>query len=105
MRIIEIYTNCPSLKVAQDISMDCIEKKYVACSNILQNVISSFSWDGNIEHATECKLIMKTRLELFKPVESVVKKLHPYETPCIVGTEIQHINDDYKQWIYAATMR
>lgn len=103
MRIIEIYTNCPSLQVAQDISAYCIEKRYIACSNILQSVISSFHWNGKIENETECKLIMKTRHELFESVESAVKNQHPYKIPCIIGTEIQYINDDYKKWVYSET--
>ncbi len=103
MRIIEIYTLCPSLQVAQDISAYCIGKKYIACSNILQNVISSFFWQGNVKNATEFKLIMKTRPELSESVESAVRKFHPYAMPCIIGTEVQHIDDDYKKWIYAET--
>ena len=103
MTVLEIYTNCASLAVAQEISAYCLEKKYIACSNILQNVISSFRWNDKIENETEFRLIMKTRLELFNCVESAVKKLHPYEIPCIIGTKIQHINDDYKKWIYSET--
>ncbi len=103
MTALEIYTNCPSLEVAQEISAYCLENRYIACSNILQHVISSFRWNGEIENETEFRLIMKTRSELFDRVESAVKNLHPYETPCIIGIEIHYINDDYKKWIYSET--
>jgi uncharacterized protein involved in tolerance to divalent cations len=32
-----------------------------------------------------------------------VRILHPYETPSIIGVPVEHVNEDYLEWVYAET--
>ena len=48
-------------------------------------------------------LVVKTRKEYFSRVVESVSKIHPYETPSIIGVPVEMVNEDYLAWVYAET--
>ncbi|HMK34863.1 MAG TPA: divalent-cation tolerance protein CutA [Desulfomonilaceae bacterium] len=88
---------------AVQIARVLVEKKLVACVNIIPEIRSIYSWRGKLCDETERLLIMKTRAELFAEVESQVKSLHPYEVPEIIAMDIQSGLADYLRWIDETT--
>ena len=103
MQLIEICVNCPDADVARRISDVLIEERLIACANIHAAIESTYHWKGNIERETEVPLIVKTRKELFGVVAEKIQTLHPYETPSIICIEVDQVNPDYLDWIYAET--
>ena len=103
MKLIEICVNCPDAESARRISELLLEECLIACSNIHASIESSYHWKGNVERETEVPLILKTREELFDLVAQKIKTLHPYETPSIIGIEVDQVDQDYLDWIYAET--
>jgi periplasmic divalent cation tolerance protein len=88
---------------AAEIAQTLVEKKLVACVNIVPEIRSIYSWQGEICDETEILLIMKTRSSLFTELERTIKNLHPYEVPEIVALDIQEGLADYLRWIDETT--
>lgn len=105
MKVIEIWINCPSKDVATEIAEILIKHRLIASSNIYQNIASSYHWKGRIEKSNEVPLLVKTRSELFEHVVKCVNKIHPYETPSVMGIEIDLVNDEYRDWVFSETAK
>lgn len=93
--------NCtaPTKDDALRIAKELVNKKLVACCNIVPNICSVYVWDGELHNDEEVLMIMKTKLELFKKVRTEIKKLHKYETPEIIAIPIEAVNEDYAKFI------
>ena len=61
-------------------------------------------WKGKIENESEVVAIVKTKEENWEKVQQEVKKIHPYETPCIMKFDVE-ANDDYESWIKSETVQ
>lgn len=105
MKMIEIWINCPDRDTARKISKALIADRLVACTNTFPEIESSYRWKGRIENEREVPLVLKTREENFAQVVDEVRKLHPYETPSIIGMPVEFLNEDYLAWVYAETER
>ena len=101
--LIDVWINCPDTAVARQIGDALLEARIVACTNVFAAIESAFHWQGTIERALEVPLLVKTRRELFDAVCESVASLHPYETPSVIGVPIEHVNEDYAQWVAQET--
>ena len=84
---------------AEKIVTNLVERKLVACGNIVSGIKSVFRWANNIETAEECLVILKTRRDLFGKITETVKKLHSYKVPEIIAFEIVNGAKDYLDWL------
>ena len=87
---------------AQYIADALLEARLVACVQMLP-VQSAYWWKGSIEHGKEVLLVAKTLDVYFERLCEVVKDLHSYEVPEIAGCEIQHVSNEYRDWIVRNT--
>jgi periplasmic divalent cation tolerance protein len=101
MGFIIIYITHKNLEEASKITSHLLEKKLIACANIFP-IKSSYWWQGKIENEDEVVSIVKTRREHWEKVKSEVKRIHPYEVPCIIKIEVE-ANEDYESWINSET--
>ncbi len=93
------YITCPKKKEANKIAAFLVKNKLVACANIIHNVESIFSWKGKVTKAKEVLIVGKTMNKKVKKIIKSVKKLHSYETPCIIFFDIKNGNTDFLKWI------
>jgi len=84
---------------AEKISRALLEMRLIACANILGGVASCFVWQGEIEAADECLILMKTRRSLFAEVTQQVKALHSYEVPEVIALPIADGSEEYLAWL------
>ena len=84
---------------AKTISDQLLEKKLIACANIVEGVESVFRWKGKIDQAKETLIILKSKQSLFKEIVKTVKAHHSYEVPEIIALPIVEGNPDYLKWI------
>lgn len=81
------------------ISEVLLEKKLIACANIVGAVASCFLWQGRIDRVEECLIVMKSRRDLFAQLVVVVKGLHSYEVPEVLALPIVEGAADYLAWM------
>ena len=84
---------------ANRIATTLVEKKLIACANIIKDVRSIFRWKGKIDKADEALLILKSKKRCFTEIVKVVKKYHSYDVPEIIALPIIDGNRDYLNWI------
>lgn len=99
MEAIVIFCTVPNKKEAKKISKALIELKLAACVSTIDKVDSMFSWNGETCNEHELLLVIKTRKELFEKNENIIKELHSYNVPEIIGLPIVAGSQDYLGWI------
>lgn len=89
----------PDNEIAEKIAAKLIDKRLAACVNCIDNVRSTYRWQGKIESEDEKLLVVKTRKEFFTDLCELVKEIHPYEVPEIIAIPIVDIDESYTQWM------
>jgi len=92
-----------SIEEADLISNSLLEKKLIACSNIINDMKSTFWWNGNIQKENEVLIIAKSTKALLDNIIAEVKSIHSYDVPEILAIPILGGNPDYLDWITKET--
>ncbi len=100
---IVIFITAPNEDQAAGIARALLEARLAACVNIVRNIRSIYSWQGNIEDNTEVLMIVKTRKNLFAALSAKVRELHSYEVPEIIALPIIDGSENYLKWINEST--
>ncbi len=93
------YITCEKKKEARVISETLVERKLIACANIIDNVESIFSWNKKINRSKEALIVGKTMSKNVQKIIRLVKKIHSYENPCVIFFDIKNGNVDFLKWI------
>ena len=102
--IILLYITCSNSYEAQKIGEHLVNKKIVACANIVEHITSVFRWQGKLEKCSESILIAKTKKKLLKKAIKEVKSIHSYECPCILALPVYDGYENFIKWIYNETI-
>lgn len=92
-----IYCPFPDQETALKTGKHLIESQLAACCQ-QQPVTSQFIWNKKFEQSTESILIVKTLRGFRKKILKEIRKMHPYEVPCIAHWEVS-VNKSYYDWI------
>ena len=94
-----VLTTCPEEQVAKNIAQYLVSEKLAACVNIVPNITSIYSWQGEIHCDTEVQLLIKTIESKLEPLNQRINELHPYEVVEIIALNIQQGDKNYLNWI------
>jgi periplasmic divalent cation tolerance protein len=94
-----IFVTHPELNAAKKFVSTLVEEKLVACGNIVPGLTSIYRWQGAVETAAECLIVLKTAEDLLPKLEHRIKELHPYDVPEIVAVRTDRVNEAYAQWV------
>lgn len=100
-----IFSTTQSKEDAEAILRPLLEKKLVACGNIIENVTSHYWWQGRIEASRECLLILKTETGRIGKVMTEIRQTHTYKIPEVVAIPVTNGNPDYLRWISESLRR
>lgn len=95
--LILIYIPCGSEEEAEKIATALLQKKLIACGNILPSK-SLFFWKGETQHQLEYILLGKTHTQHFEAIKREVHSLHSYDLPAILKIPFD-ANKDFQEWI------
>ncbi|MGA3172994.1 MAG: divalent-cation tolerance protein CutA [Syntrophorhabdales bacterium] len=101
--MLNVITTVDSRETLEKIGRLLLEKRLVACLQIVGPITSIYRWKGRVEQAEEWLGIMKTRLELYPDVEREIRALHPYEVPQIEAVEAAGVFAPYEAWLAEET--
>jgi len=96
---VQIQWTCASKEEAQRICKALVEKKMIACANIIPQVQSIYFWEGKVEEGEEVKVLIKTLNEKFSEILHFILKNGSYEVPEVSKFEIKEGNPAYLKWL------
>jgi periplasmic divalent cation tolerance protein len=89
----------PNLKTARNLARLALEKRLIACANLIPKIESHYWWQGKIERGSEVLLILKTTKANLAKLEKVILSVHPYDTPEFLVLPLHSGNHRYLDWI------
>ena len=101
--LILFYIPVPNQKTGETIAKTLLNEKLIACANILPPHLSIYKWNGKLETNSESVMILKTRHSLCPAITAEIKKLHPYDCPCIITIDPVHSNPEFLEWVKKQT--
>jgi periplasmic divalent cation tolerance protein len=97
-----VLTTAGSENEARKLAHAMVERKLAACVNIVPRIQSVYLWEGRVESAEECLLIIKTTRNAEQQVRTTIKELHSYQLPECLAIEVDGGSNEYLQWISAS---
>jgi periplasmic divalent cation tolerance protein len=96
------YVTAPDRSTARRIARAIIARRLAACAN-LWRVESMYRWRGKLEETNEFVIVFKTRRSLLEKVIAEVRRIHPYDVPCIVSYPMGPAHEAFGDWIDSET--
>jgi len=96
-----VLCTCPDSTVANAIAQHLVSNRLAACVKLLPQVQSVYRWQGQVEHACEVQLLIKTCAAHLSALYAAISQRHPYEVPEIVAIEIASGLPAYLEWMQA----
>jgi len=96
---VEVIVTYPSKEEARKAAKLLMEGLYAACVQIYGPVESTYWWKGKVESSPEWVLTAKTKRRVYKELERVIKRTHPYDVPQIIALPIIDGLKEYLDWI------
>ena len=96
-------TTAPSQEEAKRIVRALLERRVVACGTVLPGATSIYRWKGVIEEAPEVVVLLKTRVERWEELRTLLPQLHPYEVPELIVLPVVDGHKPYLDWLKAET--
>jgi periplasmic divalent cation tolerance protein len=94
-----VLSTTASLEEAKKIAREVVGRRLAACVNILPRIESIYRWEGKVEEAQECLLLIKTTAEGFPSLRDAIQQLHSYEVPECVALSVEDGSHSYLKWI------
>ena len=93
------YITASNRKEAELIAKKLLDKKLIACANVISNVNSYFVWKNKVQNSKEIIICGKTTSKNQTKIIKAVKSIHSYSVPCIIFFDIKNGNKDFLKWI------
>lgn len=97
--VMVVLVTAPGIEVARQLARQVLEKRLVACVNIVPTIESHYWWKDQIESENESMMVMKTTKRLLDALEESVQTAHPYDTPEIVTFPLTAGSRKYLDWL------
>ena len=94
-----VLTTASSPEESKKIAHALVEGRLAACVNIVPRIESVYRWEGKVEEAQECLLLIKTTAEAFPGVREAIRRLHSYEVPECIALAVEEGGETYLKWI------
>jgi periplasmic divalent cation tolerance protein len=94
-----VFTTEASQDKAKQLARKVIENKLAACVNLIDGVQSIYEWQGQVVEDTECKLVIKTKLEKIEALKQLIVAHHSYDVPEIQVIAVVDGHAAYFNWM------
>lgn len=98
---IVILSTCATVEEAERLARLLVERRLAACVNVVTGMRSYYRWQGSLESAEECLLVVKSSRELFAPLREALEQAHSYEVPEVIALPILDGSPAYLSWMGA----
>jgi periplasmic divalent cation tolerance protein len=96
---IVVLSTCATEEEAAKLARALVEARVAACVTMLPGARSVYRWQGAIESAGECLLIIKSSRRLFEPLRLALEKAHSYDVPELLALPVVEGAATYMHWL------
>ncbi len=97
-----VYMTARDEEEGRRIASKLLTARLVACANLFP-IDSMYWWKGKVEEAKEVAVVMKSRTPLVGSILREIRRLHSYETPCVVSYPMGPGLKEFLEWIRRET--
>ena len=101
--VVTVTITGPSEEWLADHVKQLLEKRLIACANIIPRIRAIYRWQNQTEDETETLVLVHTQQKHVEAIIDFTNKAHPYDTVQILATKIIEIDQAYKQWVVSET--
>ncbi|MEY2746124.1 MAG: periplasmic divalent cation tolerance protein CutA [Planctomycetota bacterium] len=94
-----VLTTAPDAATAERIARALVDERLCACATVLPGATSIYRWQGAVESASECQLVVKCSEAVLERLVARLAALHPYELSECVVLEPRQVESRYAAWI------
>ncbi|MDI6895239.1 MAG: divalent-cation tolerance protein CutA [Bacillota bacterium] len=94
-----VYVTAGSSEEAVGLGEAAVSARLAACANVVPGVTSVYRWEGNLEHASEAVLVLKTRMDLVPALRDEIKSRHSYQVPAFLVVPLDQVEASYASWM------
>ena len=96
-----VYCPFGSREEALSVSTELVERRLVACANVLAETQSIYRWQGAVETASETPVLFKTDQSHVDRLMVAIAALHSYDEPAIISLTVDQCPAPFKAWLVA----
>jgi periplasmic divalent cation tolerance protein len=97
--LLQVQTTFASAEDARRVARELVVRRLAACCQLVPGLLSIYEWDGEVQQAEETLLLVKTTAARWPELRDKLAELHPYDTPEIIATQVEHASFDYMAWV------
>jgi len=96
---IVVFNTCATEEEATKLARVLVEARLAACVTIVSGARSVYRWQGAIESAAECLLIIKSSRQVFDRLRAALEEAHAYEVPEVLAVPVVAGAPNYMNWL------
>jgi periplasmic divalent cation tolerance protein len=96
---IVVLSTCATEAEAAKLARLLVEARVAACVTMVPGARSLYRWQGAIESAAECLLIIKSSRGLFEPLRMALEAAHAYDVPEVLAMPVVEGSAKYMNWL------
>jgi len=96
-----VLSTCATEEEAAKLSRMLVEARVAACVTMVPGARSVYRWQGAIESAPECLLIIKSSRQLFEALRKALEEAHAYDVPEVLAVPVVEGAANYINWLEA----
>jgi periplasmic divalent cation tolerance protein len=97
-KIVVLVTGGSARECAK-IARHLLERRLIACANLVPQVRSLYTWEGKVADERECLMVLKSSRTVFPELQAEIERLHSYSVPEIIALPIIEGSPNYLNWI------
>jgi len=94
-----VLTTLSSPEDARRLVRTLVDERVVACGTIVPGATSIYRWQGDVQHASEVVVLLKTMASRWAALRDAVQQHHPYEVPELIALPVSAGLDAYVAWV------
>lgn len=101
-RALLVLTTCANAEEAQRLAVELVERRLAACVNTVNQIASTYRWQGKVEQGQESLLVIKTTEERFAALEAIIRERSSYDLPEVLAIRVLGGSAQFLEWLEAS---
>jgi periplasmic divalent cation tolerance protein len=97
-----VLTTVATAADAASMARSLVEAHRAACVSVIEDVRSTYRWEGELVEERECLLLIKAPTEAVPALREAILAQHPYRVPEVLVLDASGVPEPYFAWLRAS---